>query len=162
VDRVGAPGGPRGVGLSQESTRPPLVFQSRVKAPQEIVFRAFFHEPGRWLCRGGNFEPRVGGQLRLCWADGCIEGRLVQFVPPQTGRFTWRFEGDSMPETMVVVSTTAADSADRTTLEVEHYGFGVGPEWDVLYIGAARAWASYLKNLKAVLEVGVDLRDADE
>jgi hypothetical protein len=31
-----------------------------------------------------------------------------------------------------------------------------------LYVGAARAWAAYLKNLRAVLETGVDLREDDE
>jgi hypothetical protein len=69
-------------------------------------------------------------------------------------------EGDALPETMVVLSLE--EDADRTALELEHYGFGVGPDWDVQYVGAARAWAAYLKNLRAVLEAGVDLREADE
>ena len=47
-------------------------------------------------------------------------------------------------------------------MELEHYGFGVGPDWDELYVGAARAWAAYLKNLRAVLEAGIDLREPDE
>src|SRR5437868_6998849 len=55
-----------------------------------------------------------------------------------------------------------ADGSDGTVLELEHYGFGVGPDWDPLYVGAARAWAAYLKNLRAVLEAGVDLREPDE
>ena len=37
-----------------------------------------------------------------------------------------------------------------------------GTDWDAMYVGAARAWASYLKNLRAVLETGVDLREDDE
>jgi hypothetical protein len=70
-------------------------------------------------------------------------------------------EGDALPETMVVVSMEAAGPAE-TALELEHYGFGMGPDWDAMYVGAARAWAAYLKNLRAVLETGVDLREADE
>src|SRR5438270_537112 len=69
--------------------------------------------------------------------------------------------GDAVPETMVVVRMDA-DGSDGTVLELEHYGFGVGPDWDPLYVGAARAWAAYLKNLRAVLEAGVDLREPDE
>ena len=72
--------------MSQPSTRPPLVFQCRLNAAQDAVFSTFFHAPDRWLCRGGSFEPRPGGKLRLCWPDGCVEGQLMQFVPPQTGR----------------------------------------------------------------------------
>jgi hypothetical protein len=32
----------------------------------------------------------------------------------------------------------------------------------MLYVGVARAWAAYLKNLRAVLETGTDLREDDE
>jgi uncharacterized protein YndB with AHSA1/START domain len=148
--------------MAADKTRAPLVFQSEVRASPRVVFEAFFHEPSRWLCRDASIEPKVGGQLRLCWPDGCLEGRFVQCEPPSTGRFTWHMEGDPLPATMVVVSMAPASDAETTALEVEHYGFGVGPEWDMAYIGAARAWAGYLKNLRAVLEAGVDLREADE
>ncbi|HEX8967016.1 MAG TPA: SRPBCC domain-containing protein [Chloroflexota bacterium] len=131
-------------------------------APPLKVFDAFFGEPERWLCRRATVDPRVGGQLRLCWGDTCVEGRFVQCQPPGLARFSWRMQGDSLPETMVVVHTDPADAADQTALEVEHYGFGVGADWDEAYIGAARAWAMYLKNLRAVLELGADLREPDE
>lgn len=147
--------------MTAEKTRAPLIFQSRVHAPPAAVFDAFFREPHRWLCRDASVDPRVGGQIRMCWPDGCFEGRFLQCVPPTAARFSWRMEGDSLPETMVVVSMDAAGS-DETALEVEHYGFGVGPDWDMMYVGATRAWAAYLKNLRAVLETGVDLREDDE
>ena len=101
--------------------------------------------------------------MRLCWPDGCFVGHFVQ-VDADSGvaRFSWRMEGDSLPETMVVVRADPGQSSDETALEVEHYGFGVGDDWDAVYVGATRAWAGYLKNLRAVLEMGVDLREADE
>jgi uncharacterized protein YndB with AHSA1/START domain len=148
--------------LSTERTRAPLVYQARVNAEPARVYDAFFREPARWLCRQAQIDLRVGGQLRLCWADGCFEGQFVQCEPPTLARFSWRMEGDTLPETMVVVHTETGAHAGETTLELEHYGFGVGPDWDAMYVGAARAWASYLKNLRAVLEMGVDLREADE
>jgi uncharacterized protein YndB with AHSA1/START domain len=144
-----------------EKTRPPLVFQSRVKAPPAAVFDALFREPQRWLCRQASLDPRVGGELRLCWPDGCYEGSFVQFEPPSLARFSWRLQGDSLPETMIIVRTQPA-GGEQTALELEHYGFGVGADWDAMYVGAARAWAAYLKNLRAVLEIGVDLREDDE
>ncbi len=75
-------------------------------------------------------------------------------------RFSWRMEGDSLPETMIVLTCDASDGG--TAFELEHYGFGVGEDWDAMYVGAARAWAAYLKNLRAVLELGVDLREPEE
>ena len=147
--------------MTAEKTRAPLIFQARVNAPPETVFHAFFHAPATWLCREAHIDLRVGGALRLCWPDGCFEGHFVQCVPPTTARFTWRMQGDPLPETMIVVTCDAVGE-DETALELEHYGFGAGPDWDALYVGAARAWAGYLKNLRAVLETGFDLREADE
>ncbi len=152
----------RGQGpVAPERTRPPLVYQATVSAPPQAVFDAFFGKPEAWLCRKASVEARVGGELRLCWADGCFVGRFVQCEPPTVARFSWQMEGDPLPETMVVVRTELADGG-KTTLEVEHYGFGVGDDWDMLYVSCARAWASYLKNLRAVLELGTDLREPDE
>jgi uncharacterized protein YndB with AHSA1/START domain len=146
---------------STEKTRAPLVYQLRVRAAPQRVFDAFFREPETWLCREAHLDLKVGGAFRMVWPDGCFEGRFVQVDPGGGARFSWRMQGDTLPETMIVV-TTAAGEAGGTDLELEHYGFGVGPDWDAVYVGAARAWASYLKNLRAVLEMGVDLREADE
>lgn len=147
-----------------EVTRAPLVFNVTVAAPPETVFRTFVYEPTRWLCRSATVTADTGGTFQVCWPDACVEGRYVQVVAPNTVRFSWHFVGDGMPETMVVASFAPAerDGQPVTALGVEHYGFGSGPDWDPLYLGATRAWAGYLKNLRAVLEHGVDLREADE
>jgi uncharacterized protein YndB with AHSA1/START domain len=131
-----------------------------VRAAPERVFEAFFEDPSGWLCRSASIDARVGGELRLCWPDGCFEGRFVQCESPDVARFSWHMEGDPLPETMVVVR--CAPHEHGTAVEVEHYGFGAGPDWDLLYLGAARAWAGYLKNLRAVLELGTDLREPSE
>lgn len=150
--------------MPQESTRPPLVFQVTLAATPPVVFEQFFRQPQRWLCREGAFQAGTGGQLRLCWPDGCVVGHFRQYEPPRLARFTWRFEADPLPETMVVVGFEAVErgGAPATRLELEHYGFGAGPDWDLLYVGAARAWAGYLKNLRAVVELGGDLREEGE
>jgi uncharacterized protein YndB with AHSA1/START domain len=159
---VEAASGSEARAVTAEKTRAPLVFQARVKAAPAQVFGAFFQEPSRWLCRQAQIDARPGGRLRLCWSDGCFTGAFVQCEPPTLARFSWQMEGDTLPETMVVVRTDPGEDPRETALELEHYGFGVGPDWDAMYVGAARAWASYLKNLRAVLETGVDLREADE
>jgi uncharacterized protein YndB with AHSA1/START domain len=147
--------------MTAEKTRAPLVYQCAIKAEPSVVFDAIFNNPKAWLCREASIDLHVGGDLRLCWPDGCFEGRFFQVDPGSGARFSWRMQDDTLPETMIVV-TTATNDLGGTALELEHYGFGVGPDWDDMYVGAARAWASYLKNLRAVLETGVDLREADE
>ena len=147
--------------ITAEKTRPPLLFQARVKAAPELVFDTFFRQPERWLCHEASIDLCSGGKLRLCWPDGCFVGRFVQYEPSTLARFSWRMQGDTLPETMIVIGFQATAN-DQTLLELEHYGFGVGADWDAVYVGAARAWAGYLKNLRAVLETGVDLREADE
>jgi uncharacterized protein YndB with AHSA1/START domain len=147
--------------MAAEKTRAPLVFTSRLKAAPRAVFDAFFDRPTDWLCRQATIERRLGGVVRLWWPDGCFEGRFLQYEPPDVARFSWRMQDDQLPETMVVIHATELAKGE-TGLELEHYGFGVGGEWDMMYVGAARAWAGYLKNLRAVLETGVDLREEDE
>src|SRR5579859_2182525 len=95
---------------SAEKTRAPLIFQSLVKAEPSVVFDAFFREPVRWLCREANVEAKIGGQVRMCWPDGCFEGRFVQFEPGSGARFSWRMAGDALPETMIVVTTAPGDA----------------------------------------------------
>ncbi len=149
---------------SQEQTRAPLVFQVTLGASPDEAFRTFFETPERWLCRSGGFDLRAGGGLRLCWADGCVTGRVAQYEPPRTGRFSWRFEGDPLPETMVVVGFQPTQRAGSiaTLVEVEHYGFGAGRDWEPAYLGTTRAWAGYLKNLRAMVDAGLDLREPNE
>ena len=69
-------------------------------------------------------------------------------------------EDDDLPETMIVIHIDPVEAG--ASLELEHYGFGAGADWDDLYVSAARGWAGYLKNLRAVLEMGQDLREVDE
>src|SRR5438045_2448367 len=104
-----------------EKTRAPLIFQSRVGAPPGVVFDAFFREPQRWLCREGTIDLQIGGQLRMCWPDGCCAGRFLQLVPPHTARFSWRMDGDPLPETMIVVSIGPTEDGEQTAVELEHY-----------------------------------------
>jgi len=68
--------------LSTEKTRPPLVYQLTVASTPSAVFDAFFRQPETWLCRSANVDARVGGELRLCWPDGCFAGRFMHCAPP--------------------------------------------------------------------------------
>lgn len=146
-----------------ESTRPPLEYTVSLAIPAEQAFAMLFSEAERWLCRSASMDLRPGGALRLCWPDGCAEGRVLLFAPPSTARFTFHMEGDPLPETVVMVGLTAdGNDSARTELNLQHYGFGVGADWDPLYVGCARAWAGYLKNLRSVVESGVDLREPNE
>jgi hypothetical protein len=109
-------------------------------------------------------EPRPGGRVQLCWSDGCAEGEFLQIESPIAGRFSFNMQDAAVPETIVCIGLepTEHDGQPATLVELEHYGFGVGPDWDMLYVSCARAWAGYIKNLRSVLEAGLDLREPDE
>src|SRR5438132_821265 len=72
-------------------------------------------------------------------------------------RFSWPDPMGHLPETWVVV--LFHDRGPWTLVELEHYGFGRGDDWDAAYVSAARAWSGYLKNLRSVLGGGLDLRE---
>ncbi|SRR5579884_551526 len=148
----------RGAGGS-ERTWPPLEFRVTVPAPREAVWRAFT-EPEllvRWLSRQASIE---GDELRLGWGDVAVACRVVQRTHERVLRSSWSDPSGAFPETWVVVLFHAR--GESTLVELEHYGFGRGGDWDELYVASARAWAGYLKNLKSVLGGGPDLREADE
>lgn len=146
----------------QERTWPPLVFTSKIDAPPDQVWRALTQPDQlvRWLPRRAEVDPRVGGSFRFRWGELELAGRYLQFEPARSLRFTWGQPGGPFPETVIVVNLEA--DGQGTALSWEHYGFGRGGDWDAYYVGSARAWAGYLKNLKALLETGHDLREEDE
>jgi uncharacterized protein YndB with AHSA1/START domain len=124
-----------------------------------VVWQAFT-EPrllARWLAREAS---AVDGCLRLGWQEAAIACRVVQRTHERTLRISWPDPSGALPDTFVSVWLHAR--GERTLVELEHYGFGRGAEWDALYVGAARAWAGYLKNLRSVLGGGPDLREDDE
>ena len=146
-----------------DATRPPLEFAVTLPAPPKQVFAMVLGEPERWLCRQASVDLRPGGTLRWCWPDGCAEGRVLLLAEPSNARFSFRMDGDSLPETMVALSLATDERYPaRTALTLQHYGFGMGSDWDLLYLGCARAWAGYLKNLRSVIEAGLDLREPNE
>jgi uncharacterized protein YndB with AHSA1/START domain len=149
-------------GRPPERTWPPLVFNLTLAAPPETVWRALTDpaELTRWLARAARTEGRPGGSFELRWDDLRIAGRYLQFEPPRRLRFTWGQPESPFPETVIVVNLQPRDGG--TALSWEHYGFGRGEGWDEYYVGSARAWAGYLKNLRSVLETGHDLREDDE
>ena len=140
-------------------TWPPLEFRVTVPAPRPEVWRAFT-DPAllvRWLAREASSDRHV---LCLGWPGGTMRCRVVQRDREQKLRFSWPDPSGMFPETFVVVGLQA--DGDRTLVDLEHYGFGRGDDWDDLYVGVARAWSGYLKNLRSLFSGGPDLRENDE
>jgi len=147
-----------GEGIEQR-TWPPLEFRVTVPAPRPEVWRAFT-EPRlltRWLARRASAAP---DGLTIGWADASISCRVVQKTHERTLRLSWPDPSQTLPETYVSIWLHAR--GESTLVELEHYGFGRGADWDELYVGAARSWPAYLKNLRCVLGGGADLREDDE
>ena len=140
-------------------TWPPLEFRVTMPASRPAVWRAFT-EPAllvRWLAREASATDDV---LCLAWGEARIGCRVVQRTFERILRMTWPDPSGALPETFVSIWLHAR--GEQTLVELEHYGFGRGGDWDELYVGIARAWSGYLKNLRSVLGGGPDLREDDE
>lgn len=148
--------------MSVDRTWPPLEFRVSVSAPRPEVWRAFT-EPEllvRWLAREARGSAVQEQHLMLGWPEMAIECRIVLATFERVLRFSWPDPAGILPDTMVVVFLHARD--DRTLVDLQHYGFGRGHEWDARYVSYSSAWSGYLKNLKSVLGGGPDLREDDE
>jgi uncharacterized protein YndB with AHSA1/START domain len=130
-----------------------------VPVPRSEVWRAFTEPESlvRWLAR----EASVAQDgLRLGWGDAMVACRVVQRTFESVLRFSWSDPSGALPETFVVLGLYA--HGDHTVVELEHYGFGRGGDWDQMYVDIARAWSGYLKNLRSFLGGGPDLREDNE
>jgi uncharacterized protein YndB with AHSA1/START domain len=147
---------------SEQRTWPPLEFRVRVPVSRPEAWRAFTasDQLSRWLARQAHGRVGAGETFELGWGDLRLACRVAQATHERVLRFSWPDPMGQLPETWVVV--LFHDRGSWTLVELEHYGFGRGDEWDAAYVSAARAWSSYLKNLRSVLGGGPDLREDDE
>lgn len=144
-----------------ERTWPPLEFQVTVPVSRPAAWRAFT-DPAvltRWLARDASLVPDESSYC-LTWPQAALECRVLLRTQERVLRLTWPDAARVLPETMVVVLFHARGAS--TLVELEHYGFGRGRDWDEHYVSCARAWTGYLKNLRSVLSQGLDLREEDE
>ena len=97
--------------------------QVEVAAPRVSVFGLVASSEGleRWL-DAAEFEPRVGGPVRLRLRGSVAVGSVLALDPPQHVSFTWDWEDEPLGQT-TVVAFDAIDHGARTHVTVRHVGF---------------------------------------
>lgn len=101
----------------------------RIDAPVgrvwDIVTRA--EHLGRWFAdAGAEIDLRVGGQLRLTWAEyGTFHARVVEVAEPTRLAFRWAKDPDADPDTSpaTLVELTLSADGEATVLRVVESGF---------------------------------------
>jgi uncharacterized protein YndB with AHSA1/START domain len=102
---------------------PRVELQAEIDAPRESVFELVATAEGlrRWLDEA-DFDPRVGGALRVRLREATATGRVLALAPPQHVSFSWDYPDEPLGAPSVV-AFDAIEHGHRTHLTVRQVGF---------------------------------------
>ena len=131
-----------------------------VLAPLKLTYRAFTNSTTlrEWLCDVATIEAHPNGRMYLWWrGDFYSSGHYLELNENKRIRFRWFSNIDSAPtEVTVSVSEKEGGTLVQLTHEVPD-----DPAWTPTAESFRENWADSLRNLKSVLETGIDLRIAE-
>jgi uncharacterized protein YndB with AHSA1/START domain len=106
--------------MDDERTRVEL--QVEIDAPRELVFPLFATAEGlrAWVDEA-EFEPRLGGAVRIRLHDSVGVGVIVALDPPQHVSFTWDWEGEPLGS-RTVVAFDAIEHGAASHVTLRHVG----------------------------------------
>jgi uncharacterized protein YndB with AHSA1/START domain len=96
--------------------------QREIRAPRERVWRLVATAEGlsEWT-DGAEFDPAVGGSVRLRFRDAVGVGRVLALDPPQHVSVSFDWEGDPLGRP-TVLAFDAIDHGAATHLTLRHVG----------------------------------------
>jgi len=131
-----------------------------VLVPVKQAYRAFTNSTSlrEWLCDVATVEARPNGRMYLWWrGDFYSSGHYLELDENSRVRFRWFSNIDSAPtEVTVSVSEKEGGTLIQLTHEVPD-----DPAWTQTAESFRENWVGSLRNLKSVLETGIDLRIAE-
>lgn len=131
-----------------------------VLAPIKLAYRAFTNSTSlrEWLCDVATVEAHPNGRMYLWWrGDFYSSGHYLELDENKRVRFRWFSNIDSAP-TEVTVSVSEKEGG--TLIQLAHE-VPDDPAWTQTAESFRENWADSLRNLKSVLETGIDLRIAE-
>ncbi len=131
-----------------------------VLAPIKLAYRAFTNSTSlrEWLCDVATIEAHPNGRMYLWWrGDFYSSGHYLELDENKRVRFRWFSNIDSAP-TEVTVSVSEKEGG--TLIRLDHE-IPDDPAWAHKAEPFRENWADSLRNLKSVLETGIDLRIAE-
>lgn len=131
-----------------------------VQAPLKFAYRAFTNATSlrEWLCDVATVAAHPGGRMYLWWAgDFYSSGHYLALEENTRLKFRWFSNIDPAP-TEVTVTFTEKDGGVHIRMDHE---VPQGDPWQGKPERFHENWADSLRNLKSVLETGIDLRIAE-
>ena len=131
-----------------------------VQAPLKFAYRAFTNATSlrEWLCDVATVVPHPHGRMYLWWAgDFYSSGHYLELEENKRVKFRWFSNIDPAP-TEVTVTFTEKDGGVNVRMD---HDVPQGEAWQGKPESFRENWQDSLRNLKSVLETGIDLRIAE-
>lgn len=131
-----------------------------VQAPLKFAYRAFTNSTSlrEWLCDVATVAPHPRGRMYLWWAgDFYSSGHYLELEENKCVKFRWYSSIDPAP-TEVTVTFTEKDGGVNVRMD---HDVPDDKSWTKMAEGFRENWQDSLRNLKSVLETGIDLRIAE-
>lgn len=131
-----------------------------VQAPLKFAYRAFTNATSlrEWLCDVATVAPHPHGRMYLWWAgDFYSSGHYLELEQNKCVKFRWYSSIDPAP-TEVTVTFVEKDGGVKVRMD---HDVPDDKSWSKLAEGFRENWEDSLRNLKSVLETGIDLRIAE-
>lgn len=131
-----------------------------VNAPLKFAYRAFTNSTSmrEWLCDVATVEPHPRGRMYMWWrGDFYSSGHYLALEENKCVSFRWFSNIDPVP-TEVEVTFTEQDGGVNVRMD---HKVPDDESWKQKAEGFRENWVDSLRNLKSVLETGVDLRIAE-
>ncbi|HMZ07702.1 MAG TPA: SRPBCC domain-containing protein [Anaerolineales bacterium] len=128
-----------------------------VHAPLKLVYRAFTNStPLReWLCDVATVSPHPRGRMYLWWiGDFYSSGHYLELEENKSVKFRWFSSIDPAP---TEVTVTLAEKDGHVNVRMDH-AVPDDESWKKAAESFRENWVESLRNLKSVLETGIDLR----
>jgi len=136
-----------------------LSINRTINAPVELVYRAFTNAQllRQWFCDVATVAPKAGGRFYVAWHSGnALLGKYLEVAPNEKVVLQVRSFDDTDRSQITVTFSTQAEGTEVHLSDVSD-----GGDWQKISQEIERGWHEALDNLKAVLEDGIDLREAN-
>jgi uncharacterized protein YndB with AHSA1/START domain len=137
-----------------------ITAETFVQAPSKFAYRAFTNATSmrEWLCDVATVTPHPHGRIYLWWAgDFYSSGHYLELEENKRVKFRWFSNIDPAP-TEVTVTFTEKDGGVNVRMD---HDVPQGEAWQGKAESFRENWQDSLRNLKSVLETGIDLRIAE-
>lgn len=137
-----------------------ITAETFVQVPLKFAYRAFTNATSlrEWLCEVATVDPHPSGRMYLWWrGDFYSSGHYLALEENKSVKFRWFSSIDPAP---TEVTVTLAEKDGGVHIQLTHE-VPADPSWKDAAEEFHRHWVESLRNLKSVLETGIDLRIAE-